>query len=125
MCPATGRARLSYRRAEEIFEENTWLLANPLASPGDIEDLDGWTLHRLRHSALTHDAEGGTSTRCCWPAPAASVRPWSGTPAPASTLSPGMSPNATPPPRVSPSTSGLQDHPVARLARISVTRRGR
>lgn len=97
----------------------------PLASPGDIEDLDGWTLHRLRHSALTHDAEGGTSTRCCWPAPAASVRPWSGTPAPASTLSPGMSPNATPPPRVSPSTSGLQDHPVARLARISVTRRGR
>ncbi|MCW2916625.1 MAG: site-specific recombinase [Actinomycetia bacterium] len=24
--------------------------------------LDGWTLHRLRHSALTHDAEGGTST---------------------------------------------------------------
>ncbi|MGW1819124.1 hypothetical protein ACWCQM_36875 [Streptomyces sp. NPDC002125] len=25
-------------------------------------DLDGWTLHRLRHSALTHDAEGGTST---------------------------------------------------------------
>jgi integrase/recombinase XerD len=28
----------------------------------DIEDLDGWILHRLRHSALTHDAEGGTST---------------------------------------------------------------
>ncbi|MGW2827357.1 hypothetical protein ACWC24_41255 [Streptomyces sp. NPDC001443] len=36
--------------------------ANRLASPGDIEDLDGWTLHRLRHSALTHDAEDGTST---------------------------------------------------------------
>ncbi|MFJ8313737.1 MULTISPECIES: hypothetical protein [unclassified Streptomyces] len=48
--------------AEEIFEENTRLLANPLASPDDIEDLDGWTLHRLRHSAPTHDAEGGTST---------------------------------------------------------------
>lgn len=62
VCPETGRARLSYRRAEEIFEENTRLLANPLASPKDIEDLDGWTLHRLRHSALTHDAEGGTST---------------------------------------------------------------
>ncbi|GGV57086.1 site-specific integrase [Streptomyces spectabilis] len=62
VCPATGRARLSYRRAEEIFEENTRLLANPLASPDDIEDLDGWTLHRLRHSALTHDAEGGNST---------------------------------------------------------------
>ncbi|MEI5031850.1 hypothetical protein RB201_00025 [Streptomyces sp. S1A(2023)] len=62
MCPQTGRARLSYRRAEEIFEENTRLLANPLASPDDIGDLDGWTLHRLRHSALTHDAEDGTST---------------------------------------------------------------
>ncbi|MGP3637739.1 tyrosine-type recombinase/integrase [Streptomyces sp. 24-1644] len=62
VCPETGRARLSYRRAEEIFEENTRLLANPLASPEDIEDLDGFTLHRLRHSALTHDAEGGTNT---------------------------------------------------------------
>lgn len=30
VCPETGRARLSYRRAEEIFEENTRLLANPL-----------------------------------------------------------------------------------------------
>jgi integrase/recombinase XerD len=59
------RARVSYRRAEEIFEENTWLLANPLVSPEDIEDiedLDGWILHRLRHSDLTHDAEDGTST---------------------------------------------------------------
>ncbi|MET8965853.1 hypothetical protein ABZX69_41430 [Streptomyces sp. NPDC004074] len=58
----TGRARLSHRRAEEIFEGNTRLLANPLASPEDIENLNGWSLHRLRHSALTHDAEGGTST---------------------------------------------------------------
>ncbi|MFC4516404.1 hypothetical protein [Streptomyces ehimensis] len=62
VCPETSRARLSYRRAEEIFEENTPLLANPLASPEDIEDLDGWTLHRLRHSALTHDTEDGAST---------------------------------------------------------------
>jgi integrase/recombinase XerD len=62
VCSETGRARLSYRRAEEIFEENTRLLASPLASPEDIEDLNGWTLHRLRHSALTHDAEGGIST---------------------------------------------------------------
>ncbi|MFD8276765.1 site-specific integrase [Streptomyces flaveolus] len=61
MCEETGRARLSYRR-EEIFEETTKLLTNPLASPDGLEDLDGWTLHRLRHSALTHDAEGGTST---------------------------------------------------------------
>jgi integrase/recombinase XerD len=59
VCPETGRVPLSYRRAEEIFEENTRLLANPLASPDDIEDLDGWTLHMLRHSALTHDAEDG------------------------------------------------------------------
>ncbi|MER7813312.1 hypothetical protein [Streptomyces sp900116325] len=62
MRPQIGRARLSYRRAEEIFEENTRLLANLLASQEDIEDLDGWTLHRLRHSALTHDAEDRTST---------------------------------------------------------------
>nr|WTA00828.1 site-specific integrase [Streptomyces sp. NBC_00857] len=62
VCPETGRSRLSYRRAEEILEENTRLPANPLAWPEDIEDLDGWTLHRLRHIALTRDAEGGTST---------------------------------------------------------------
>ncbi|MFE0453059.1 site-specific integrase [Streptomyces sp. NPDC058914] len=62
VCEETSRARLSYRRAEEIFEESTRLLANPLALPEDIEDLEGWTLHRLRHSALTHDAENGTST---------------------------------------------------------------
>ncbi|MFE9890641.1 hypothetical protein [Streptomyces scopuliridis] len=99
VCPETGRARLSYRRAEEIFEENTRLLANPLASPEDIEDLDGFTLHRLRHSALTHEAEGGTSTpvllaRSRQPPSA----PWSGTPAAASTRSPGTSPSATRPP---------------------------
>jgi integrase/recombinase XerD len=61
--PGDQPARLSYRRAEEIFEENTRLLANPLASADDIEDLDGWTPHRLRqHSALTHSAEDGAST---------------------------------------------------------------
>jgi integrase/recombinase XerC/integrase/recombinase XerD len=38
--PETGRARLSYRRAEEIFQAAT-----------------GWTLHQLRHSAITHLAE--------------------------------------------------------------------
>ncbi|MGW5782290.1 site-specific integrase [Streptomyces sp. NPDC003863] len=55
----------SYTAAVERYltgEENTRLPANPLASPEDIEDLDGRTLHRLRHSALTHDAEDGTST---------------------------------------------------------------
>ena len=40
-CPSTGRARLSYRRAEELF----------------CDASGGWTLHQLRHSALTHLAE--------------------------------------------------------------------
>ncbi len=43
LCPETGRARLSYRRAEELFK----------AASG------GKTLHQLRHSALTHYAENG------------------------------------------------------------------
>ena len=46
LCPHSGRARLSYRRAAELFSEAT----------------PGWTLHQLRHSALTHAAEDGTNT---------------------------------------------------------------
>lgn len=42
--PASGRARLSYRQAEQLFT-----------------DAAGATLHQLRHSALTHDAEDGVS----------------------------------------------------------------
>jgi integrase/recombinase XerD len=42
--PASGRARLSYRRAAELVRVRT-----------------GWTLHQLRHSALTHAAEDGTN----------------------------------------------------------------
>ena len=49
--PASGRARLSYRRAAELFEEAT---AGEQGGP--------WTLHQLRHSKLTHDAENGEST---------------------------------------------------------------
>jgi integrase/recombinase XerD len=45
-CPLTGRVRLSYRRAAEQFSDAT----------------GGWTLHQLRHSALTHAAENGTNT---------------------------------------------------------------
>ncbi|MGH9067055.1 MAG: site-specific integrase [Acidimicrobiales bacterium] len=41
--PGTGRARLSYRRAAEVFK---------VAS-------GGWTLHQLRHSRLTHLSEQG------------------------------------------------------------------
>ena len=37
-----GYARLPYRRAEELLQHHT-----------------GWTLHQLRHSALTHLAEAG------------------------------------------------------------------
>ncbi|XVQ15640.1 tyrosine-type recombinase/integrase [Spirillospora sp. CA-255316] len=44
--PATGRARLSYRRAAELFEHAS----------------GGATLHQLRHSALTHAAEDGANT---------------------------------------------------------------
>jgi integrase/recombinase XerC/integrase/recombinase XerD len=44
--PATGRARLSYRRAAELFGQAT----------------GGATLHQLRHSALTHAAEDGANT---------------------------------------------------------------
>lgn len=47
LCPVTGRARLSYRRAAELVDELT---------DGD------WTLHDFRRDALTHDAERGTST---------------------------------------------------------------
>jgi integrase len=43
--PVSRRARLSYRRAAALFHQTT-----------------GWTLHQLRHSALTHEAEDGTNT---------------------------------------------------------------
>lgn len=45
LCPVTGRARLSYRRAAEAFTDAT-----------------GYTLHQLRHSALTHLAEEGVDS---------------------------------------------------------------
>lgn len=41
LCPITGRARLSYRRAAELFKAYS----------------GGATLHQLRHSAITHLAE--------------------------------------------------------------------
>lgn len=60
LCPDTGRARLSYRRAAELFDKHTVALAHPEAV--DLDELGGWDLHQLRHSTLTHDAENGTST---------------------------------------------------------------
>ena len=46
-----GHERLSYRRAAELF---TGATAGEHGGP--------WTLHQLRHSALTHAAEQGAST---------------------------------------------------------------
>jgi integrase len=47
----SGRARLSYRRAAECFEQATT----------DLPD-GPWDLHQIRHSALTHAAEDGANT---------------------------------------------------------------
>jgi integrase/recombinase XerC/integrase/recombinase XerD len=47
--PASGRARLSYRRAEEIFAA-----AGQRMDPGTP-----WTLHRLRHSGIASAVEQG------------------------------------------------------------------
>jgi integrase len=48
---ATGGARLSYRRAAELFEDHTTAFEG-----------GPYTLHQLRHSRLTHAAEEGAST---------------------------------------------------------------
>jgi site-specific recombinase XerD len=61
--PVSGRARLSYRRAEEIFNETTKPLAHPdITDPRRLAAAPGWTLHQLRHSALTRAAENGANT---------------------------------------------------------------
>jgi site-specific recombinase XerD len=50
--PVTGRGRLSYSRAEYLFKTAT---KHKAYDPHG----QGWTLHWLRHSALTHLAEKG------------------------------------------------------------------
>lgn len=35
-------------------------------TPAELEARGGWTLHQLRHSALTHEAEDGTNTPTLW-----------------------------------------------------------
>jgi integrase/recombinase XerC/integrase/recombinase XerD len=61
--PASGRARLSYRRAEEVFTDLTKPLAHPgITDPDQLARAPGWTLHQLRHSALTRAAENGANT---------------------------------------------------------------
>jgi integrase/recombinase XerD len=44
--PDSGRARLCYRRAEELFTELTRLLAHPdVTDPRLLDAAPGWTLH--------------------------------------------------------------------------------
>ena len=62
LCPVTGRARLSYRRAAELFEISTRHLAHPDATAAELAGLHGWNLRQLRHSVLIHEAENGTTT---------------------------------------------------------------
>ncbi|MEU7749325.1 site-specific integrase [Nonomuraea sp. NPDC049158] len=52
LCPDTGRARLSYERAEYLFKQVT-----KRHDPSG----QGFTLHQLRHSRLTHLGEDGWS----------------------------------------------------------------
>jgi integrase len=63
VCKVTGRGRLSYRRAAELFEDLTRPLAHlGILDAAELELRGGWTLHQLRHSAHTHEAEDGTNT---------------------------------------------------------------
>jgi integrase len=104
VCPVTSRARMSYRRAAELFTAAT----RRLTRRPDGSDGNGWTLHQLRHSALTHEAEDDTNTPpCCLPGAATRASAhWSATPAPAPRRSRATSPTATPPP-------GADDRPLA------------
>jgi len=51
ICPVTGRGRLSYQRAEYLFKQASLRVVGP--------GRPGWSLHRLRHSALTHLGTSG------------------------------------------------------------------
>ena len=46
VCKTTGKARLSYRRAAELFDYYTRALANPaIVDEQELELRGGWTLH--------------------------------------------------------------------------------
>lgn len=66
ICPATGRGRLSYPRAEYLFKQ-----ASAVLDPHK----KGWTLHQLRHSALQHLAADGRTAPGQVPPPAPG-QPW-------------------------------------------------
>lgn len=58
IAPTTGRGHLSYPRTEYLFKTATATI--------DPHGL-GWTLHQLRHSALTHlAADGRSATELQW-----------------------------------------------------------
>ena len=50
LCPVTGRGRLSYERSACLFKHASLRVGKT-----------GWTLHQLRHSALTRLAEAGVN----------------------------------------------------------------
>nr|WP_237540289.1 hypothetical protein [Streptomyces sp. SID4917] len=54
--------RVRFGRVARSSRRTPGCLPTPLAGPEDFDYLEGWTLHRLRRGALTHDAEDGTST---------------------------------------------------------------
>ena len=75
----SGRARLSYQQAEALFSKVS----------------GGATLHQLRHSALTHDAEDGTGTPMLMARSGhTSVRSLAGTPGSAPKRCSGTRPSA-------------------------------
>ncbi|GAA3482047.1 hypothetical protein GCM10018966_065790 [Streptomyces yanii] len=89
VCPQTERARLPYRRVEEIFEESTRLLAQPSRLTRGHRRAGGVDAAPFGTPRSPMTPSAVPPPRCCWPAPAMPASaPWSGTPAPASRRSP-------------------------------------
>ena len=63
LCPVTGRATAVLPpRPPNRSSSRPGPWPTPAPPPEELEELHGWTLHQLRHSLLTHEAEDGTST---------------------------------------------------------------
>ncbi len=93
LCPVTGRARLSYRRAAEVFEISTRHLAHPDATAAELAGLHGWQIST------------SSGTRC------SSTKPRTAPPRPPCSPAPGTPPSleryARPAPKPLPATSPL------------------